>query len=245
MSSVWSERTQTIFLFGGTSSIHAGNRDWILEFDPVAETIAEKSAVLPSPRYAPACTVNSETGKIYCFGGREADGALAEIVEYDPETDAVQVKSTSMPDTILYPSCVEDSVDHLIYCIGGLGSSTTYRDSILVYDPDADTISEKAATMIRGRFGHSCVEQPSTNRLFCFGGSRNVVNLREIVEYVPYLPMTGDITDDGQLDLADAITSLKTAAGQSTNGINRKADGDGDRKIGVQDAIFQLTENSY
>lgn len=244
MSSAWNEASESIFILGGTSSVHAGNSDAILEFVPVGETLATRPAILPTPRYNMSCSSDSERNRIYCFGGIGVDGKLDAIVEYNPQSDTVQPMNSSLPEGIVNMSCVEDSVDHIIYCSGGLGAASSGRDSILAYQPSTDTLTEQASRMVRGRFGHACAQQASTNRIFCFGGMKNVVTYREILKYVPYMPPRGDVNDDGVVGLADVITSLKVVTDGQQTGVNRKADIGGERKIDLSEAVYLMRKIS-
>ena len=240
MEAEWNQNTETIFLIGGTSSIHAGNRDTIWEFVPEQKSIRTKAAVLPSPRFGHSCTPLTRTGKIYCFGGYGANGLLDEIVEYDPQTDSLQVMPTVLPEVIKDTACVEDTVDGLIYCIGGKESSSTYRDTILVYNPETGTLAENPSRLINGRFGHECVEQKKTGKITCFGGCRNVVNLRDIFTYMTDIPQQGDANDDDSVDLTDVLTTLKILTRTSQEQINLKSDVDKNRKYGLAEALYQL-----
>lgn len=249
MSSVWSDVNSTIFLFGGTSSVHLGNRDWILEFDPVAETLRTSSALLPSPRYGPSCGANSSTGKIYCFGGYGVgDGSgddVSEIVEFDPSTDSLQVMGAAFTDGIHSTPCVEDSVDNIFYCLAGrsrhtTGSMYSTEKRIMAYNPETDTLVERPAKFLQARYGHACVEMSSTNKIYCFGGASNVVNRREIVEYTPYLPALGDVDEDGDVGLTDLVHTLQVPAGLGSAGLNRKADVGGDRRLGLEESVYIL-----
>lgn len=239
IGSTWSDNTSSIFLIGGTSSVHSGNRDSIMEFDPVDLTIQTRSGVLPSTRYGLSCDENSATGKIYCFGGREESGAFSEILEYDPETDNVRVMNSAFPDTLQYTSCVEDSIDHLIYCLGGrIGGS--YSDKIFVFNPELDTLGEKSSRFLRGRYGLDCTEDSTTNRIYCFGGSTNVVNISEIVEYTPALPIMGDVDGSGLVDLADLVQTLHVTVGLIPPVLTRKSDIGGNRQLGLEEAAYIL-----
>ncbi len=228
--------------------VHSGDRDFILEFDPETGTLTERGARLPSVRYNHSCATNSGTGKIYCFGGYgpEPSYGLAEIVEFDPGTDAVRLMNAAFPTKIYDTSCVEDSVDHLIYCLGGRGKpiSPNYLDLIYVYDPSADTLTEKSAKFLSERFDQSCAENSATNKIYCFGGARNVIDLSEINEYTPALPVAGDVNHSGEVDLADLVQSLKVVAGSGQDGLERKADVGGNRQLGLEEAIYILRSNA-
>jgi len=56
---------------------------------------------------------------------------------------------------------------------------------------------------------------------------------------IPRVPYPGDITNDGIVDLQDAISGLQVAAGISTYG-NPLADVNGDKKLGTEETIYVL-----
>jgi lysophospholipase L1-like esterase len=53
-------------------------------------------------------------------------------------------------------------------------------------------------------------------------------------------PLPGDVNDDYDVNLADAILSLQVAAGFTPAGIGAGGDADGDGRIGVADAVYIL-----
>ena len=57
--------------------------------------------------------------------------------------------------------------------------------------------------------------------------------------------ITGDINDDGNVNLTDAILALQMLAGlETTSTIYKQSDGNGDGKIGLQEAIYILQKVS-
>ena len=54
------------------------------------------------------------------------------------------------------------------------------------------------------------------------------------------IPEPGDVYPDKSIDLKDAVVSLQVAAGMNPDGISKKADVDGDGKIGLAEVIYIL-----
>ena len=208
LSCVEDSSTHKIYCFGG-ASYGPTERNQILEYDPKTDTLTTMSAVLPSGRKSFSCVEDSSTHKIYCFGGRNDSGNLNEIIEYNPSTNVVTTKNATLPVNIRRLSCMEDSSTHKIYCFGGYTSdneifNTYYLDRIFEYDPAADTLTLMEATFPRGRYALSCAENSATNRIYCFGGNRNVVCCDDISEYIAESWLKGDLNRDctvNELDL--------------------------------------------
>jgi parallel beta-helix repeat protein len=195
--------THKIYCLGGAS------RDEIFEYNPADDTITTKSAVLPSGRHIFSCAEDSSTNKIYCFGGRGDAGMLDEIIEYIPATDAITTKNAAFPIKIQNLSCVEDSSTHEIFCFGGYTTdrtvyNTPYIDKVFKYDPASDTLTLMNAEFSRGRHSLSCAENSADNKIYCFGGSMNVVCCDDINVYTNLSWLTGDYNQDctvNELDL--------------------------------------------
>jgi len=207
LSCVEDSSTHKIYCFGG-ASYGPAERNQILEYDPETDTLTTMSAVLPSERTIFSCVEDSSTHKIYCFGGHNDSGSLNEIIEYNPATDQVTTKNATFPVRIHWLSCVEDSATHKIYCFGGYtpdndAFNASYLDRIFEYDPAADTLTLMEATFPRGRFALSCAENSATNRIYCFGGARNVVCCDDISEYITESWLKGDLNHDCTVNESD------------------------------------------
>jgi len=218
-SCVEDSSTQTIYCFGGSDS--SGRKDQIFSYDPATDTVTIQSATLPSPRSSLSCVQDSSTGKIYCFGGFSESGT-DEILEYDPATDTLTIQEARLPAAVNRLSCREDSSSHKIYCFGGQERNSGYIKNIYEYDPAADTLVEMEAEFPWGRYGLSCVEDTSSHKFYCFGGSRNVVYFDEIVEYTarvqdtpPVLECPGDEIPLAPVD-ASCRAPLPDLAGEIT-----------------------------
>jgi N-acetylneuraminic acid mutarotase len=84
-SCVYVGSVSKIYCFGGAMSAppFPSVTNQILEYAPSTNTLAIRSAVLPSARYAHSCSPNSTTGKIYCLGGQtDAMTSISQIIEY-------------------------------------------------------------------------------------------------------------------------------------------------------------------
>ncbi|MFW6373968.1 MAG: hypothetical protein ACOC3W_09745, partial [Thermodesulfobacteriota bacterium] len=55
-----------------------------------------------------------------------------------------------------------------------------------------------------------------------------------------YQILIGDITGEGSVDLADAVSALQVAAGMTPSGVTADGDIDDDGRIGIEEAIYAL-----
>jgi len=180
--------THKIYCFGGYDDI-TPYLDEIIEYDPVTDQITTKTAVLSTERESLSCAENSDTHKIYCFGGYDDSGHVEEIAEYDTVTDQITAMSAVLPVATEDFSCVENSDTHKIYCFGGCGG----LDLITEYDPATDQIAVMSAALPTGRDNLSCAENSDTHKIYCFGGYDSPSELDEIIKYDP---VTDEITTE-------------------------------------------------
>lgn len=189
LSCVESSATHKIYCFGGgdINALASQYLNQIIEYDPVADSIAIKSATLPTGRIYLSCAEDSNSHKIYCFGGYEGGGRYSnQIFEYNPDRDILIVKSATLPSGRDGLSCVEDSATHKIYCFGGDNDQYQHIDQIVEYNPADDTIIIKSAVLPSGRVHLICAESLTTHKIYCFGGyTREVGFLNQIIEYNP------------------------------------------------------------
>ena len=50
----------------------------------------------------------------------------------------------------------------------------------------------------------------------------------------------GDVDGSGKIDLRDVITAIKVCAGMTPDGVNLESDVNGDKKIGLEEAVYDL-----
>lgn len=199
--------------------IGAGPGGGIIEYDPVADQLVSKSAVLPIGLTAHSCVGSNATGTIFCFGGSQEpsppppdDPLFDQIIEYDPGTDTVTTKASTLPFPMMHLECVEHPAQTTILCFGGVrlpNSEFVLSDQVLEYDPVADTIAIRGGALPSGRYLLQCATEQSAAKILCFGGNSagaipgTVVQTDEIISYDPVtdsavveptrLPMAGQV----------------------------------------------------
>ncbi len=174
-----------IYCFGGTDA--QGYLNQIVEYDPVSDRIAVKNAVLQPPREGLSCSFSKSTNKIYCFGGFSFPSTLNDILSYDPLADILQFAG-NLPSPRVDFSCVESSFNQKIYCFGGEDRFGVFYDTIIEYDPAASRPSPilKNARFPLGIAALSCAENPTSGKIYCFGGKNaQRVSIDKIFEYTP------------------------------------------------------------
>ncbi len=173
-----------IYCFGGYDSTNQ-NLLRIVQYNALGDVLSIKSATLPSFTSFLSCAEDSNTHKIYCFGGRNGAVFYNQVLEYDPSSDSLNIKSATLPQGTYFLSCVEQSSTHKIYCFGGDTNNGVLSD-IIEYDPSSDTLIKKAAKLSTPHAGLSCSEHQQTHTLYCFGGyDSNGRAIDEIFEYDP------------------------------------------------------------
>jgi len=119
----------------------------------------------------------------------------------------------------------------------GYGFAGVFGTVMSYYSPEVDTFSNPA--LICGPQNVPCginESQPdSANNTLSINTSSAAVAAFVQQQY------SGDINNDGQLDLIDAMQALRVTAGESpTQSINKYQDINGDGKIGIEEIIFSL-----
>lgn len=187
-----------IYILGGSTGTGSSTAtDTIYEYDPATDTIATKSAVLPTKVYAaPAVAIND---KIYTFGGSYGSNnatVLDSIYEYDPETDTVVTKTATLASEEY--SVLAVAIGGKVYIFGGDSS-----DLIQEYDPETDTIVTKSAVLpssTSARYGSAAV----------IGGKAYLVLPNKgIYEYDPALDvLTAKMTSPPEIDTLCATVAI-------------------------------------
>ncbi|GEM_PF-6923088 len=171
LSCVDSSITHNVYCFGGRdgSTFHPD----IVMYNPRQQIVTKKTD-MPSGRAHFSCTESSATHKIYCFGGGGSGSLLDEILAYDPLLNSVKIMKTRLPTPRYQVSCADSSLTKKIYCFGGAENSVTGQaqriDKIIAYDPTTDTFSTMQARLPTPRRLLSCLEDPSSHEIYCFGG---------------------------------------------------------------------------
>ncbi|MEJ2240598.1 MAG: kelch repeat-containing protein [Candidatus Bathyarchaeota archaeon] len=131
---------------------HVGTNE---EYDPTTEEWISKTS-MPTPRIVFATAVYQN--KIYCIGGKTAEGFTAVNQVYDPKLDTWETK-TSMP--IASGWLTANVVENKIYVISGTSNE--------VYDPATDTWITKTSPPKAASFG-GCTSAVYENKIYVFGG---------------------------------------------------------------------------
>ncbi len=158
--------------------------DDIIEYDAATDSTRVMSATLPSPNSDMACTEDSSSHRIYCFGGASPTSS-ASVVAYDPATDSVTVMTATLPTGRWGLSCDERSSTHDLFCFGGQDADGKLNQ-ILAYDPSSDTLTTRSAIFPSRITDLSCAEDPAMGRFYCFGGQiQSVAYVSEVYSYDP------------------------------------------------------------
>jgi len=183
LSCVTNPATSKIYCFGGDSGSLLNQ---IIEYNPATPDTnpVVRSAILSSGRSGLSCVTNPATNKIYCFGGYDGGSRLNQVIEYNPATPDTNpvVKSAILPSGRSDLSCAINSATNKIYCFGGTTDGSSDLNQIIEYNLATDSITTKTATLPSGRYKLSCATEPSTNKIYCFGGYHGGV-LNQITEY--------------------------------------------------------------
>ncbi|XP_055331148.1 kelch-like protein 20 isoform X2 [Paramacrobiotus metropolitanus] len=141
-----------LYAFGG--EIEEGNGSSLaLAYDPEADNWA-RLADMPTARYGCAACV-APSGLIYVVGGELNDQYSALVEAYNPVTNQWQRKGDLVQPRWL-PGCI--SLDGKLFVLGGAGPKGVERDTIEVYDPDADCWKLHECRLSSGNFGFGCVK---------------------------------------------------------------------------------------
>lgn len=173
-----------IFCFGETDSV--GGQFGVIDFVPETGLVEVKLAVLTAARVGESCAEDSDTHMIYCLGGVISGvGTTDEIIRYNPVLDSFSTMTATLPSPRRNTACVADPSTFDIYCFGGAEGGSTYFDTVLRYDPSADSLSTQSARIPYGRHSLSCARDSLSGGIYCFGGGRNVVFFDQIFAYWP------------------------------------------------------------
>ena len=198
MACAYSAATGKIYCFGGWDA--ASSLRQILEYDPTADSLETKAAQLPTGRYAMGCVADPTTGRIFMVGGWSESGSLGDILEYDPATDTLDPNAGDLDNPRGGIGCAASAVTGKIYFFGGSNPPyNEYYAAILEYDPIAHSHSGTGALLPSARSNMACAEDPTTGRIYCFGGDDADGPLDEILEYDPASPSQSPVIKAARL----------------------------------------------
>lgn len=131
-SAAYHPGTNKIYVFGGWDELGA-NLDEILEYDPIGDTLAVKSATLPSPRRFTSAIYYPPSGKILIFGGTDDSGAFDDVLEYDPGSDTLTVRPVKLPSPRSNMGATYAENRKIVYLFGGSSGPASGYDKIYEY----------------------------------------------------------------------------------------------------------------
>lgn len=207
----YSAATGTIYCFGGWD---ASSSLWdIIEYDPSADTLEIQPVQLPTARYAMGHAAAPVTGNIFLVGGWNESGSVGDILEYNPLTGEL-----SNPVDLGAPrggiACAASTVTGKIYCFGGSDPPTSnYWSIILEYDPITHALVDTQADLPSSRSNLACAEDPTTGKIYCFGGDEAGGRLDEILEYDPRFPSQSPVIKSATLPAPRSRIICATALG--------------------------------
>jgi len=181
MSAIWDGHYA--YLFGGWDGYSYYNQ--ILRYDPVKDEITTMNAKFPAGiKWASAVWTGTYA---YIFGGnKDYDTAIDQIFRYDPVTDSVTTLTAKLPEKLYFTSAVWTSTYALIFggsYKGGSGTSVTYYDTIIKFDPTQASTTVLTQTLPTPRRGTSAIWDG--NSAYIFGGDLNNIAIDEIVRFAP------------------------------------------------------------
>ena len=164
-----------IYVFGGRVY------EYIIEFDPVVQTVRRLEATLPNEvDRTSAATAPNE--KIYMFGGFSVGVALDDIVEFDPVAQTATTLEATLPSARGSTSAAA-AQNGKIYVFGGKGGGVDFSD-IVEFDPVTQSVTTLEATLPRKREGTSAAAAQN-GKIYIFGGYDGSSRLDDIVEFDP------------------------------------------------------------
>lgn len=104
----------------------------------------------------------------------------------------------------------------LMYCFGGDQGSANIITQIVSYNPTTDTVAIKSATLPGDRAYFACAPNPSTGKIYCFGGINTAWATRynQILEYDP--------SSDTIITKSATLPTLRHALSCATNPLTNK-----------------------
>ena len=104
-------------------------------------------------RYRAGCSLSADMEKLYLFGGYDGSFFLDSIERYNVSADEWTVIGATLSEKRYQLKCRLMASDN-IYCIGGRTGGSTYSNTVDVFDPHSETITNTMQLNVgRGYFG--------------------------------------------------------------------------------------------
>ncbi len=96
--------------------------------------------------------------------------------------------------------------------------------------------------LIKLRFRVSMAFTGDTPFITFVGPNQHTVLFKNNYETIPtfFKPSLGDLNADGNIDLSDAVTGLKTSVNMESDSLQLASEAGGDKKIDVRDVVYIL-----
>ncbi|MBI3296632.1 MAG: hypothetical protein HYZ75_00605 [Elusimicrobia bacterium] len=179
-------QTKRIYLFGGRKADGTLTNE-VLEYDPVADSVAVSADALPTARAGTSAAYDPATNKIYVFGGFDSGGfAQAQIIKYDPIAHSVQSSVGLLPTARSHTSAAYVSSTGRIYVFGGMQFGVgVHLASIVDFDPTSEAVVNVATTLPSGRIETAAAFDPASGDVLVFGGNATGTYLNDVVAFHP------------------------------------------------------------
>lgn len=132
---VWNATEAKFFIYGGRLMTSSTRQTLIQTFDPVAETFATLSEVLPEALSESGVFEYPSTGDNYVLGGWNAVTQSDNIYVHDPVAGTVTDTTAVLPTPRSNMGVCWSTAVSKAYVIGGWGGGTTNYGTIHTYDP--------------------------------------------------------------------------------------------------------------
>jgi N-acetylneuraminic acid mutarotase len=179
----------------------------IVAFDVNAQT-AQQIGTAVDGRGGASVAYVADMKRVYLFGGRAGfeSAVSGSILRYDVERVTTDVLSVTLPVSRTDTAAAYDTDNRQVYVFGGLspGAPPQYSVDVLRFDPTTEALFGTGSSLPSGRAGLSAVYVPANDRIYLFGGNREVGCTDQILVY--------DVQQDQLTPLASVLPTAAASA---------------------------------